>query len=279
MKDLVARGFSALIFVPTVLLCIWYSQISLFILFGLFNIIGLRELQKITLQIPNNTPNKLRTERVVSIIIGCIIYTILGLHGNCLIEDHWLSLILPLLFIFFIRALITDPPNQFGRTATNTLGIIWITIPFALTNYIANFNCEFDPRILMCIFFLGWSYDSGAYCFGRLFGKTKLAPTISPNKTWEGAAGGIFAALFVSYLISIVFTGIYPLKYWMIIGIIVAIFGTLGDLIESLLKRNAGVKDSGNFMPGHGGILDRFDSLIFIVPFVYVFMYLLENLN
>jgi phosphatidate cytidylyltransferase len=116
-----------------------------------------------------------------------------------------------------------------------------------------------------------WLNDTGAYLIGSWIGKHKLFERISPKKTWEGSMGGAFMALLTSWGMALLVKGI-PLWQWISIGLIIVIFGTLGDLVESMLKRSLGIKDSGTILPGHGGILDRFDALLLAVPFVFVFL-------
>src|SRR5690606_11308543 len=118
---------------------------------------------------------------------------------------------------------------------------------------------------------LVWANDTGAYMIGKNFGKQKLFPRISSKKTVEGFLGGLFVACIASYFIA-KFAGTLNFTYWLILSIIVSVFGTLGDLIESKFKRQAGVKDSGVIMPGHGGLLDRLDSIIFVAPFFHLFL-------
>lgn len=120
-----------------------------------------------------------------------------------------------------------------------------------------------------------WANDTFAYLVGRNFGKTKLYEKISPNKTVEGALGGLIAGIIAAFIIAKYVT-VLSLTNWIMIAIIVFIFGSLGDLIESKFKREAGVKDSGNFIPGHGGFLDRLDSIVFAAPFVYVYLQLIN---
>ena len=132
---------------------------------------------------------------------------------------------------------------------------------------------EYYPKIIIGIFVLIWMSDSFAYAVGSLFGKTKLYEKISPNKTVEGALGGLIAAMIAAFFMSR-YVPILTTTSWIIIAVIVVIFGLLGDLIESKFKREAQVKDSSNLIPGHGGFLDRLDSLIFAVPFVYVYLHL-----
>ena len=126
-------------------------------------------------------------------------------------------------------------------------------------------------QVIMGTMLLLWASDSGAYFAGKTFGRHKLFPRISPGKTWEGWFGGTLTAILVGYLISLYFHDL-NLPQWLGIAIIVSVFGVLGDLIESLLKRSLQVKDSGTLIPGHGGILDRFDSLVLVVPFIVAFL-------
>ncbi len=120
-----------------------------------------------------------------------------------------------------------------------------------------------------------WIADSAALLFGRRFGRHKLVPRVSPKKTWEGTAGGFLVTLIAAYVISLWFT-VLNLNEWLIFAAIVVVFGTYGDLFESLLKRKVGVKDSGNIMPGHGGLLDRFDSTFFVAPMIFLYLKVLE---
>ncbi|MCL4124781.1 UNVERIFIED_CONTAM: hypothetical protein GTU68_011718 [Idotea baltica] len=134
---------------------------------------------------------------------------------------------------------------------------------------------EYHPKIIISIFILIWVSDTFAYLVGSQIGKTKLYEKVSPNKTIEGALGGLVAALIGGYLIAKYYVQEINLIHWLIIAFIAFGFGLLGDLIESKFKREAGVKDSSNFIPGHGGFLDRLDSIIFAAPFVYVYLHII----
>ena len=137
-------------------------------------------------------------------------------------------------------------------------------------------NNEVRPNIFMGILVLIWINDSFAYFTGKRFGKNKLFPRISPGKTWEGTIGGALFTLALSYVVFLAFND-FSFEKWAGIAFIVAVFGTIGDLVESMLKRSKGVKDSGSIMPGHGGALDRFDSFIFVLPFIWLFINLMEG--
>jgi phosphatidate cytidylyltransferase len=153
------------------------------------------------------------------------------------------------------------------------LSTLYIGVPFALLLWISMENAVYLPGRVAGLLFLTWANDSGAYLTGNLFGKHPLMRRISPKKTWEGFLGGLFFALlfafFLSYMPS---TGLNPSDWWFL-ALIISIFGPVGDLIESLIKREKQVKDSGNLLPGHGGFLDRFDAFIFHIPFVALYLY------
>jgi phosphatidate cytidylyltransferase len=136
----------------------------------------------------------------------------------------------------------------------------------------------YNPKIIIGIFILIWTNDTFAYIVGKSLGKHKLLERISPKKTIEGFIGGLVFTMLASYLLSCFFT-FFSASTWIITGIFVGLFGTIGDLIESKFKRSAGVKDSGKIMPGHGGILDRLDSVIFVVPFLYLFYQILNYVH
>ena len=151
---------------------------------------------------------------------------------------------------------------------------------------VMNIDGKFMPEIIVAVFILIWSNDTFAYLIGKNFGKHKLLERISPKKTIEGFVGGLLGALLAGFIIFKVLENYspldaekYPLWVWIVMAIIVSIFGTIGDLIQSKFKRQAGVKDSGIIMPGHGGLYDRLDSIIYASPFVYAFLLIVDNVS
>jgi phosphatidate cytidylyltransferase len=177
----------------------------------------------------------------------------------------------PFVFTVFIYELYSNSREPFGNIAYMILGLFYIGIPFALVSFIAFDGEVFYYRIVFGLLLLTWVNDTGAYLVGSQFGKTPLFPRISPNKTWEGTIGGAVTCVVFGYLLHLVFDDI-GLVQWLVLAVIVAIFGGLGDLVESMLKRSVGVKDSGNLLPGHGGLLDRFDAFIFVIPFAAAYI-------
>ena len=180
--------------------------------------------------------------------------------------------------LFLVRDLFSSKslPKLLTNRYINTTFYISTGVLFLLL--IANNFGHYSPENIIGVFTLIWINDSFAYIVGKNFGKQKLFESVSPKKTVEGFLGGIIFTAIGSYFISEV-TNILLFSNWLILSIIVSVFGTLGDLIESKYKRQAGVKDSGNILPGHGGLLDRLDSAIFVAPFIYLFLRLLNYVS
>lgn len=177
-----------------------------------------------------------------------------------------------LLSFVFIVELYRNYRHPIANIATTIMGILYVGLPMSMLNNLVFFNSTYDGNLLLGIFIIIWLNDTGAYLFGITLGKHRLFKRISPKKSWEGFLGGTIFALGSSYFVFKYLGGI-NLKAWLIIAVIIVIFGTLGDLVESLLKRSAGIKDSGKILPGHGGLLDRFDSFIFSVPVIFTYLY------
>ena len=172
-----------------------------------------------------------------------------------------------------------DPIQNWAYTM---LSQMYIALPFSLLNVLA-FNASnqgfvaFNTLLPLSIFIFLWMNDTGAYCVGSLLGRHKLFPRISPGKSWEGSIGGAVVVVAVAWAISqYVDQGMLTMFEWLGLGLVVVIFGTWGDLVESLFKRTLGIKDSGNILPGHGGMLDRFDSALMAIPAAVIYLYTLS---
>ena len=180
-------------------------------------------------------------------------------------------LFFPFIFLAFIYELIAGSDTPFLNVAFIVLAMVYVGAPFALLDFLA-FNGEmFYANTVLGLLIMTWANDTGAYLIGSQFGKHKLFPRISPNKTWEGSVGGIVVVFGIAFVLSALFDEL-RLVDWLVLAGIVALFGSVGDLIESMLKRSIGVKDSGNLLPGHGGLLDRFDAFIFLLPFATAYL-------
>ena len=183
-----------------------------------------------------------------------------------------LLLIIPLVAAVWIVPLYkkgTDKP--FSDIACTFLGMVYVMLPFVSFFSLGFLSGEYDYRFPLGFMLILWGNDTGAYLIGKYFGKTRLFERISPKKTWEGFIGGVLLAIIVSLLLAHYFP-VWGIWLWIGVAGLVSIFGTFGDLVESMLKRSLQVKDSGNVLPGHGGLLDRFDGLLLAAPLVFAFL-------
>lgn len=220
----------------------------------------------------------IRPHRNIGVFATAVIYLLTAAYHFYLFELKYLLLIVPLIFSVFIFELYKKNKIPFANISYTFVGFIYITIPFCFffsLGFLADFN-NYNFHLPLAFLLLLWSSDTGAYLFGVKFGKTRLFERHSPKKSWEGFFGGMFISVLVSYLISLQFKEMTSL-IWAGMAVLIVCFGTLGDLVESMLKRSLDAKDSGSFLPGHGGFLDRFDGLLIAAPVVYVYLYLILN--
>jgi phosphatidate cytidylyltransferase len=211
------------------------------------------------------------------IIAGIIIVTIVFFERQEFIDHKFLELlIIPVIGLWFSFYFLKRS-NIMGSLMVTLSGLVYILLPVSLIFFLTRSKLSegYDPQILLGTIFIIWIYDSGAYVFGTLFGKHKMAPRFSPKKSWEGLAGGTISALLFSLFMSKYFLLLNQTD-WLLLSIIIIITSTTGDLFESLIKREAGIKDSGKIFPGHGGMLDRFDSVFMAIPFVFLYLYIFK---
>jgi phosphatidate cytidylyltransferase len=205
-----------------------------------------------------------------------ILTVLMFLPGLTFKPESALYFILPFIFSLFIYELYTARNQPFQNIALNITGLFYCVLPFLLLCILgityASEN-KYQPWLVLGYFFIVWSNDTFAYFIGRAFGKHKLFERISPHKTWEGFFGGVAASLLCGFVLSCFFDFI-SWEDWLVIGLIVALTGTLGDLTESMLKRSLHIKDSSSILPGHGGFLDRFDATLIAAPVVFTYLML-----
>ena len=180
-----------------------------------------------------------------------------------------IPVLIALIFSLFLLELFLNARKPFQVVGNYLLGVFYIGIPLALLVGIATPDIHYEPGRPLGIMLLTWTNDTAAYLVGSRTGRHPLFPRISPGKTWEGTVGGTAFTLFIAWLLSMI-TPVYSLTEWLLIALCIILFGTLGDLVESMLKRSLDVKDSGSILPGHGGFMDRFDSMIFALPFIWL---------
>ena len=274
MKESSKRIISGFVF-GGVFIASLYTHLSFTILTFIFGIISTKEFNKLTDQ-----------SGVGYYIAFSIIYTYFALTefylNSNLQLNSWFNDLKDTLLIFSIFVSLFLLRDLFS--SKNLPGILvkkyfrfifYITSSFIFIYLIANFKGFYDPSIILGFFILIWVNDSFAYVVGKSFGKQKLFYSISPHKTVEGFLGGLLFCCISASIVSRYIDETLTTPNWLIIAIIVSVFGTLGDLIESKLKRESNVKDSGKIIPGHGGILDRLDSIIFASPYIYLYLKLI----
>ncbi len=266
MKELTLRAFSGILYAGLFLLALQH-QYSLIALFFVFGIICLAEFNKLI------GLKGYLSYFIFSVLYLSVSYWQLFLQNNTnFIEGIQILHVLTIfVLLFLIKDLFFEKKLPLFITKRYINTTFYLSSAFIFIVLIAGYYKPFNPNILLGTFILVWVNDTFAYLVGKNFGKQKLFPTISPKKTVEGFLGGVFFCCIASYFIA-KFTLTLNFTSWLILSIIVSVFGTLGDLIESKYKRQAGVKDSGVIMPGHGGLLDRLDSIIFAAPFIYLFL-------
>ena len=233
-----------------------------------------------------NGIDDVRVNRFISTVAGVYLFLAvaawrMGLVANFIIVVPYLLTIVYL----FVSGLFTCSKNPVADWAYTMLGQMYVALPLSMITILAfevdgQWGVNFDPLLPLSIFIFLWTNDSGAYCCGSLLGRHKLFPRVSPGKSWEGSIGGCVLVLAVAALIGW-WANNGDMKHqlgmaaWMGLGLVVVVFGTLGDLVESLFKRTLGIKDSGNLLPGHGGMLDRFDSALMAIPAAVIYLYTL----
>ncbi len=235
--------------------------------FAFFCFFGLKEFYTLT----QNRTNTL------GIVGGMSIYTLSFVIANNTISTPFFALVIGLVVLALLQELFDKNAKEpFQSAATTVFGWVYVCAPFSMLSFLTQYpNAQtYTYQIVLAIFLFLWTSDTGAYLVGKTIGKTKLFERISPNKSVEGVLGGLVLTLLVAYFgVSPHFDVLHSTQ-WLVISGLVVVFGVLGDLVESMLKRSVGAKDSGAILVGHGGVLDRFDSFILAVPLVFIYLML-----
>jgi phosphatidate cytidylyltransferase len=268
LNELITRSLTGLLFVAVVIGSVYIHLIAFGAVFLFFSFLALKEFYRL------NSPQVSRPFVVSGLVSGTGIFLVVLLHY--ILDPPLPFLLLIILLLAYIPLAGFFSPDRILMNLIITYsGITYIILPFTLLFLLLHTGIPagtYDQDLYTGFFILLWSFDTGAYVSGRLLGKNKMAPVTSPGKTWEGFAGGVAIAAAACYFVGRGFE-VMRLPDWYMSLLIIIVSGTLGDLFESRLKRKAGVKNSGNILPGHGGILDRFDSVFFSVPCVTLFYF------
>jgi phosphatidate cytidylyltransferase len=262
------RVLTGVVLIGVISLCVYAGAPGFLILILFLNEMGLLEYQRLVRMAGYPLPQL--TAPLISLVGLLTVWFTTVQHFSF----GPLLFFLPAPFLVLTIEIFRKSETPFQNAALCVLGLVWISLPlalFLLTGFLPLKNGNYQPQFVMGYFTLLWCSDSGAYLVGKSIGKHKLLPRVSPNKTWEGSLGGLLAALIAAFLNYSLF-GAFSLAQWLTLAFVVVITGTIGDLAKSKLKRCVGVKDAGTLLPGHGGILDRFDSLIGSAPFVFLYL-------
>jgi phosphatidate cytidylyltransferase len=265
-SDLFVRLTTALVGATVMIFSIVYSQWSFFAVFFIILLFCLFEFVRVVV-----IPWK---QAIWLYAMGVVIYSLLFLVISGHIETKYLYGLIPLASIGLFIQLYLNDETPLKSMALVYLGVGYIILPISLLTAIGFQSIYYEPFYIIGLIGITWCMDTGAYFFGSAFGKNQLFKRVSPKKSWEGAVGGVAMAMFGAWLLSIYLDMLTPAQ-WLVAGAIVSITGICGDLVESYIKRIGHTKDSGASIPGHGGFLDRFDSLIFSIPFYLFFLKLL----
>lgn len=276
MNNLFRRTLTGAWIVIFVLGGFWLHPISFF-LTGLIILAGTQ--YEYLLMVGNSG---VKPQIIPGMIAGASAYIISTLIASGVLKMKFLLVLIPMVLLIMIIELYRKQEKPFDSLAHTFFSILYTALPFSffpfsafsrngLDSILPHEQIVFSPGIIIGFFLLLWANDVGAYLTGISFGRHRLMERISPKKSWEGFIGGILLAAVAAWFLS-GWLGVVSREKWVLIALIVSTSGTYGDLIESMLKRSMGVKDSGNIMPGHGGFLDRFDSTVISFPLVFLFI-------
>ena len=276
MNNFWTRTFTSGAFVALMLGGIQWNIWSYIGLFSVIALIGLWEFYSLVEKKETGTqkiPGLILAAILIAASAGKYFFHVADILGHPLAK--LIILIFPLFLIIHLFNK-KEMPKIFSPTL---FGILFCVLPFCylILSYstMKYTDTENNARIILGFFFLIWTNDTLAYLVGRSFGKHKLFERVSPKKTWEGTLGGVLFTQVMAYILSIYYIELAPI-HWHVMGLIVSVFGTMGDLVESMFKRSLGVKDSGSILPGHGGILDRFDGVLVSAPFVVAYLMMIQ---
>lgn len=282
MNNLITRTVSGIFFVAVMVGAILYDAKTFIVLFGIITALAVWEFCTLV-----NNKRELQVNRLISTAAGLYLYLAMmafctGASGAAIFIPYLITLMYLLISGLYMRS-----PRSLENWVFAFASQLYIALPFALMNVLA-FRMQsgvdgmsglaYIPALPLGLMIFLWTNDMGAYCFGSMlqrFVPFKLFPSVSPHKSWIGSIGGGLVTVIAAIIMSRYFTFMPPVQ-WVGMALVVVVFGTWGDLVESLLKRNLGVKDSGRFLPGHGGVLDRFDSSLLAIPAVVLYLYTLE---
>lgn len=293
MKNFIVRTITGIIFVAAIVASFLRPE-AMVLLFSIVTGMTVWEFTGLVNEREHVTVNRFISTVAAVYFFYAMTYFCSDLYGGAAKSVVFIPYLVTIIYMLIAELYLRqdDPVQDWAYTM---LAQMYIALPFSLLNVLAftatpNGEVAFNTLLPLSVFIFLWVNDTGAYCVGSLLGRHKLFPRISPGKSWEGSIGGAVFVLLAAWLIgwldnmqvldmdhpSTLFTGMLSIPEWLGLGLVVVVFGTWGDLVESLFKRTLGIKDSGNILPGHGGMLDRFDSSLLAIPAAVVYLYTLS---
>ena len=282
MKNFIVRTITGIIFVAAIVASFLRPEAMVL----LFSIVTGLTIWEFTGLVNGNVNVNVNVNRFISTAAGvyffyAMTYFCSDLYGGSAKSVVFIPYLVTIIYLL-VAELYLKQEDPIADWAYTMLSQIYIALPFSLLNVLAftatpQGTVNFNTLLPLSVFVFLWINDTGAYCTGSLIGRHKLFPRISPAKSWEGSIGGAVFVLAAAWAISYWLDGVMLTTLeWLGLGMVVVVFGTWGDLVESLFKRTLGIKDSGNILPGHGGMLDRFDSALLAIPAAVVYLYTLS---
>lgn len=297
MKKFFVRSITGIAFVAVIVFGTIFSSLAYIPLFMIVTGLMMYEFYRLV-TVRQNRPNI-----PMGILIGLSVFSISILYAIGIAPPELISAIIPLILLVFVHELYRYKKNPLANVSLTFLGVIYVAVPMSLLNFVIFRNVAlpdevqvaetsidfinnimnyflflkpereilYSPELLLSFFAIIWIYDSMAYVFGVTIGRHSLFKSVSPKKSWEGFFGGLVFTPITAYALYRI-VGFMEYPDWLIFAFLVVISSTFGDLVESLFKRHVGIKDSGSILPGHGGLLDRFDSVLFAAPMAYLYL-------
>jgi len=270
VKKVIIRTITGLIFISIVIASVCWSIYSFMLVFLLVTMLCQHEFYFLI------HSDNIKPQKIAGFILGAFLFLSVALYAHNISGFGLVLLNIPLACLIFVAEMYRKHETPFTNIAITLLGVYYIALPLSLLNFFYSpfqITGEFRVQLLLGFFIITWVTETAAYVAGNLFGKHLLFQRISPKKTWEGIIGAVLFGIITAFILSMVFKD-FLFCHWLAIAMLIILAGTFGDLAESLFKRSCQVKDSGSLLPGHGGMLDRFDSILFAAPFVFLYIYI-----
>ena len=264
LKELLIRGISGAVYIALIIGSLWWCSLAFALVMLFAMVVSVHEFYAISRKL------SIKPQYALGMAMAVLLFTASYTDSFGLSEDFrmlYYALIPFATLVFFIE-LYRKSSSPFNNIAYTMLGVIYVALPFSFMSWVCSVG---GMHLMFCFFILLWTNDTFAYLFGVTLGRHKIFPIISPKKSWEGYIGGILSVVVCAYFLHRSFSDV-ALVHMVSVGVIISVTAVLADLVESMFKRSAGVKDSGKIMPGHGGLLDRFDAALLSLPLVYAYV-------